>query len=152
VRRLSRRRRHQQTLQVQDPRAGLRPSPSDGFPLPRPHAGRRLRDSRIDRHRVRRGRPMNAPVLPNARMNVDEFLAWTKRQPDDGYELVDGEIVAMTRDTVRHNRTKTAVWRTLDDAVRAAGLPCLVLIDGVGVPVNDKTLRIPDVLVQCGAE
>jgi len=95
---------------------------------------------------------MNAPVLPKARMKVDEFLAWSARQPDDRYELVDGEIVAMTRDTVRHNRTKAAAWRTFDDAVRAAGLRCLVLVDGVGVAIDDKTLRIPDVLVQCGAE
>jgi Uma2 family endonuclease len=91
-------------------------------------------------------------VLPKVRMKVDEFLAWSKRQPDDRYELVDGEIVAMTRDTVRHNRTKAAVWRALDDAVRKAGLPSVVFVDGVGVAVNDRTLRIPDVLVHCGAE
>jgi Uma2 family endonuclease len=95
---------------------------------------------------------MNAPVLPKARMKVDEFLAWSERQPDDRYELVDGEIVAMAGDSVRHNRTKFAAAQTLDGAVRMAGLPCLVLIDGVGVAINDKTLRIPDVLVQCGAE
>jgi Uma2 family endonuclease len=91
-------------------------------------------------------------VLPKVRMTVDEFLAWSARQPDDRYELVDGEIVAMTRDTVRHNRTKAAVWMAFDDAVRATGLPCVVLVDGVGVPINDRTLRIPDVPVQCGAE
>jgi Uma2 family endonuclease len=85
-------------------------------------------------------------------MKVDEFLAWSGGQPDDRYELVDGKVVAMTRDTVRHNRTKAVAWRTLDDAVQAGGLPCLVLVDGVGVAINDKTLRIPDVLVQCGAE
>jgi Uma2 family endonuclease len=95
---------------------------------------------------------MNAPGLPKVRMKVDEFLAWSERQPDDRYELVDGEIVAMTRDTVRHNRTKFAAARSLEDAIRAAGLPCVVLIDGVGVPINDRTLRIPDVLVQCGAD
>jgi Uma2 family endonuclease len=95
---------------------------------------------------------MNAPVLPKQRMKVDEFLAWSARQPDDRYELVDGEVVAMTRDTVRHNRTKFAACRALDDAARAAGLACVVLIDGVGVAINDRTLRIPDVLVQCGAE
>jgi hypothetical protein len=33
---------------------------------------------------------MNAPVLPKARMKVDEFLAWSERQPDDRCELVDG--------------------------------------------------------------
>jgi len=95
---------------------------------------------------------MNAPGVPKLRMKVDEFLAWSERQPDDRHELVDGEIVAMTRDTVRHNRTKAAVWRAFDDAVGAAGLPCVVLVDGVGVVINDETLRIPDVLVQCGAE
>src|SRR5262249_19608498 len=55
-------------------------------------------------------------------------------------------------DTVRHNRTKLAAARPLEDAVRTTGLLGLVLIDGVGFPINDKTLRIPDVLVQCGAE
>jgi hypothetical protein len=35
---------------------------------------------------------MNAPALPKARMNVDEFLAWSKRQPNDRYELVDGAL------------------------------------------------------------
>jgi Uma2 family endonuclease len=95
---------------------------------------------------------MSTTSLSRGRMEVPEFLAWSERQPDDRYELVDGEIVAMTRDTVRHNRAKLAAYRALDDAVRAAGLPCVTLVDGVGVVVNDKTLRIPDVLVQCGAE
>jgi Uma2 family endonuclease len=95
---------------------------------------------------------MNAPVLPKVRMKVDEFFSWSQRQPDDRYELVDGEIVAMTRDTVLHNQTKFAAARALDDAVRGARLPRVVLIDGVGIKINDKTLRIPDALVQCGAE
>jgi len=96
---------------------------------------------------------MNVSLIPKVRTNVEGFLAWSERQPDHHrYELVDGEIVAMTRDTVRHNRTKAAAWRVLEDAVRAASLPCIVLIDGVGVAINDSTLRIPDVLVQCGAE
>jgi Uma2 family endonuclease len=92
---------------------------------------------------------MNAPVIQ--RMNVAEFLAWSEQQPDDRHELVDGRVVGMTRDTVRHNMTKAAVWRVLDGAVQAARLPCLTFVDGVGVQINDKTLRIPDVLIQCGA-
>jgi Uma2 family endonuclease len=85
-------------------------------------------------------------------MSVAEFLAWTEAQPDDRYELVDGKIVAMTRDTVGHNRAKAAAWRALYDAVRVAGLSCVVLVDGVGVAIGDNTVRIPDVLVQCGTE
>ena len=95
---------------------------------------------------------MSTSLAPTRQMDVVEFLAWTEAQPDDRYELVDGEIVAMTRDTVRHNRAKAAAWRALDDAVRAAGLSCVVLVDGVGVAIGDNTVRIPDVLVQCGTE
>src|SRR6202034_2591785 len=64
IRRLPRRRRQQQTLQVQDPRAGLCAFAGDGFHLPRPSARRRLGHSRLARHRVRRGRSViaQAPI------------------------------------------------------------------------------------------
>lgn len=95
---------------------------------------------------------MNVSLVPHVRMNVEEFLAWSERQPDeDRYELVDGEVVSMTRDTVVHNRTKGAVYIALLNAVREAGLPCEVFIDGIGVAINEKSLRIPDLVVQCGA-
>jgi Uma2 family endonuclease len=94
---------------------------------------------------------MSTHALPKQRMKVPEFLAWSDKQPEtERYELVDGEIVAMTRDTVRHNLTKVAASRALEEAVRAAGLRCMVFVDGVGVAINDKTLRVPDVVVQCG--
>jgi Uma2 family endonuclease len=96
---------------------------------------------------------MNASALPKQRMKVPEFLAWAEKQPETArYELVDGEIVAMTRDTIRHNRTKLAACIALRDAIPAAGVHCEVFIDGVGVRVNDDTLRIPDCVVDCGAE
>ena len=62
VRRLSDRRRHQQALQVQDPCARLRASVGDGFPLQGPHAGRRVGDPRLARHRVRGGGPMKIAI------------------------------------------------------------------------------------------
>lgn len=95
---------------------------------------------------------MNVSLVPDVRMTVEEFLAWSEQQPDDRYELVDGEVVAMTRDTIQHNRAKGATFRALWDAVRAAGLPCEVFIDGIAVAINENTVRIPDVIVQCGAE
>jgi len=95
---------------------------------------------------------MNVSLVPDVRMNVEEFLGWSERQPDDRYELVGGEVVAMTRDTIQHNRTKGATFRALWDAVRAAGLPCEVFIDGIAVAINENTVRIPDIIVQCGAE
>jgi NADH-quinone oxidoreductase subunit D len=52
VRCLSGLRRHQQAVPLQAARPRLRPSPGHGFPVPRPHAGRRHRDPRLPRHRV----------------------------------------------------------------------------------------------------
>jgi Uma2 family endonuclease len=96
---------------------------------------------------------MNAPAVPKARLKVPEFLAWADRQPDAmHYELVDGKVVAMAGDTVRHNLVKGAVYRSLQDAVRAAALSCNVFIDGVGITINENTLRIPDASVQCGVD
>jgi Uma2 family endonuclease len=95
---------------------------------------------------------MNVSLVPDVRMSVEEFLAWSARQPDeDRYELVDGEVVTMTRDTIGHNRAKLAACLALLNAIRLAKLPCEVFIDGVGVSINERTLRIPDVVVQRGA-
>ncbi len=95
---------------------------------------------------------MNAPVRPKIRMSVTEFLAWAEKQPDGRYELVDGMIWAMAPQRLQHLLVKFAVARALDDAVRAAGLPCTVFPDGAGVSISDKTLRIPDASVQCGVD
>src|SRR6201987_941431 len=71
---------------MQDPRARLRASLGDGLPLPRPHAGRRLRDPGVDRHRVRGGRSMSVRRLAPPELQPKEFsftaqnLAWAKQQ------------------------------------------------------------------------
>jgi len=97
---------------------------------------------------------MSVSLAPDVRMNVDEFLVWSERQPpsdDHRYELVDGEVVAVARlETIGHNRAKWAAWQTLDDAMEAAGLPCPVFIKGMGVAINDNTVRLPDVVVESG--
>ncbi len=95
---------------------------------------------------------MTTATLPKQRMKVPEFLAWANEQPDTNYELIDGEVVAMAPDRLRHNLVKFAAARALEDAVKAAGLPCTVFTDGVGVVINDDTTRIPDASVQCGVK
>jgi Uma2 family endonuclease len=96
---------------------------------------------------------VNTTAVPPRRMNVPEFLAWAQGQPEGpGYELVDGEVVAMAPERVLHNLAKLAVARALQDAVTAAKLPCTVFTDGVTVRINDYTAREPDASVQCGVK
>jgi Uma2 family endonuclease len=87
---------------------------------------------------------VSTSALPTKRI-----LAWAQRQPQDRrYELVDGEVIAMAPERVRHNLVKLAVARALQDAVKA-NLPCTVFTDGVTVMINDHTAREPDASVQC---
>lgn len=95
---------------------------------------------------------MNATTLPKQRMKVPEFLAWANEQLDNRYELVDGEVVAMAPDRIRHNLVKLEVAVALREAVKVAGLPCTVFTDGVGIVINDETTRLPDASVQCGVK
>ena len=91
-------------------------------------------------------------ALPKQRMKVPEFLAWAEAQPQGRYELVNGEVVVMAPERVRHNLVKAAVFRALDNAVRAARLPCTVFTDGVGIVINENTVREPNASVQCGGK
>ena len=91
-------------------------------------------------------------ALPKQRMKVPEFLVWAEAQPQGRYELVNGEVVAMSPEQVRHNLVKLAVARALGDAVKRANLPCTVFTDGVGIIINENTVREPDASVQCGGK
>lgn len=89
--------------------------------------------------------------VPNRKLSFDEFVDWCRAHPEAGRcELVDGEIVAMAAESLRHVRVKQRFWRALDDAVSAAGLPCEVLMDGASVFVDDLTTYEPDVTLACG--
>jgi len=83
-------------------------------------------------------------------MTVPEFLSWAADQPRGRYELVRGEVVAMAPERASHNLVKAAAFRALDDAVKRAGLPCIVFTDGMTVVIDDETSREPDAAVQCG--
>lgn len=83
-------------------------------------------------------------------MKVPEFLAWAEAQPRGRYELVDGEVIAMSPERARHVRSKVAVVRALQDAIHSARLPCEAFGDGMTVVIDEETSREPDALVQCG--
>jgi Uma2 family endonuclease len=88
-------------------------------------------------------------ALPDHKMTVDEYLAWAERQPGR-YELVDGNVYAMTPERAAHAEVKLAVHMALVAGIRARGLPCHVLPDGMTVRINAETAYEPDASVYCG--
>ena len=90
---------------------------------------------------------MNA--LPQVRMSVDQFLAWAEGQPGR-YELADGMVHAMAPETAGHAERKAAVYAALSAGIRARGLNCHALPDGMTVRIDEITAYEPDALVYCG--
>jgi Uma2 family endonuclease len=84
------------------------------------------------------------------RMSRDEFRRWARAQPKGRYERVGGEPVPMAPERVAHIQVKTRVWQALDRAVRAAGLDCQALGDGLAVEIDADTDYEPDALVNRG--
>src|SRR5262249_8793376 len=87
VRRLSRRRWHQQALPLQNPRAVVRASADDGHDVPRPHARRCRGRPRLARRRVRGGRSLMAvrrlappEVQPKVFAFTAENRAWVEKE------------------------------------------------------------------------
>jgi Uma2 family endonuclease len=87
------------------------------------------------------------PVL----LNREEYRRWTEAKPRGRSERVAGEVMAMAAERAAHVRAKARAWRALDRAVRAAGLSCEAMADGMTVEVGDDTDYEPDALVNCGA-
>jgi Uma2 family endonuclease len=82
---------------------------------------------------------------------ADDFIAWAMARPEgERWELAHGEAVAMAPERAAHGRAKLRIAERLSAAVRAAGLPCEVFVDGMAVEVDASTVYEPDVLMRCG--
>jgi Uma2 family endonuclease len=90
-----------------------------------------------------------ANALPDKKLTVDEFLAWTATQPGR-YELYCGRVYAMAPERARHAEVKFAVQTELARAIQAAGKLCHMLPDGMTVRVEEDIAHEPDALVYCG--
>jgi Uma2 family endonuclease len=88
-------------------------------------------------------------ALPLPRMTVDEYLAWAASTPGR-YELYDGSVYAMSPEGAEHAEVKFAVQAALASSIKARGLPCRMMPDGMTVRVDAKTAFEPDALVYCG--
>ncbi|KMO30600.1 hypothetical protein VP06_21255 [Methylobacterium aquaticum] len=87
--------------------------------------------------------------LPRTRMSVDEYLAWSETNPGR-YELVQGEVYAMTPERVLHAEIKAAVYVTLRRSTRMTPSSCRAMPDGMTVRIDARTAYEPDALVYCG--
>src|SRR5215211_1668667 len=90
-------------------------------------------------------------AVPQAHMTVDEYLAWAEGQPGR-YELYEGTVHAMSPEGAGHAQVKFAVQTALAAGIRARGLPCYMLPDGMTVRVDARTAFEPDALVYCGSK
>jgi Uma2 family endonuclease len=90
-------------------------------------------------------------VPARARMTADEFIPWAMAQPEGfRYELVAGQVIAMSPERASHNEGKLEVVVALRRAIRETGLPCRAYTDGMAVRVDADTVYEPDALVRCG--
>ena len=90
-------------------------------------------------------------ALPSTRMTVDEYLAWAEDQTGR-YELLDGAVFAISPEGAGHAERKASVHAALLAGIRARGLPCYALPDGMTVRINDVTAYEPDALVYSGSK
>lgn len=93
-------------------------------------------------------RKFQTPVI-----TVRQFDTFLESQQDDSlWELIDGEILAMTNPTVRHEQIAGNIGVPLNVAMRQTG--CHVYQGGLGVQSSDdeegRYKPRPDVLVHCG--
>ena len=88
-------------------------------------------------------------IAPKQLMTVDEFLAWSEVTPGR-YELLDGVVIEMQAERVRHADVKFAVRTALSAAIKQADAACRMVPDGMTVRIDKQTAFEPDALVYCG--
>ena len=90
----------------------------------------------------------NAYEIPSHKMNVDEFLEWSKTVPGR-FELHHGYIYQMQAERLVHAIVKNNVWHALREAARRDAPHCTAVGDGTLVKCDDGGSYIPDALLQC---
>ena len=94
---------------------------------------------------------MSAPLPIEEPITSRRYLDWLAAHGDGvRRELVDGRVVEMNAERVRHAVVKLDVAVELRRAISAAGLDCTVFGDGASVVVDEWNTCEPDATVQCG--
>ena len=61
------------------------------------------------------------PTPPTGKLTREEYRRWAEAQPRGRFELVAGEVVAMSPERIAHARIKANAWLALRQAIAAAG-------------------------------
>ncbi|MCA0455988.1 MAG: Uma2 family endonuclease [Chloroflexi bacterium] len=86
--------------------------------------------------------------LPKQRFTEEEYLAF-ERASSEKHELIDGEIVAMTGASERHNLIMASTLGSLLGQSRKK--PCKVYPSDMRVRISRRQYAYPDITVVCGA-
>ena len=89
--------------------------------------------------------PQTAPQW----ISETEYLQYCEQFPENKFELIDGEIVAMAGASLNHNILVTNLSTLLNNHL--ADSPCLVLASDWKIQV-EHNFYYPDVVVDCDAE
>ena len=89
-------------------------------------------------------------LAPKDTMTVADFLAWAETQADQRYELLDGAVIAMAPERLGHGRAKQSAFVALRTAIARSALACEAFVDCAGVATGDRTVFIPNIVVNCG--
>lgn len=85
------------------------------------------------------------------RMSIEEFLDWQTSQ-DQNWELDDGipvlPLKSMTGASQRHDRVTVNIIRELANQLRRS--PCRPSTDDIALVTGIRSIRRPDITVQCG--
>lgn len=92
---------------------------------------------------------MSEPALKRD-LTIDEFLDWAEAQELGRYELLRGQIVAMSPERAEHSRAKFNITRALANSIERTRIPCEAFVDSLAVVIDETTSYEPDVLVNCG--
>lgn len=92
-----------------------------------------------------------AKKLPE-HMTTTEFLRWEGDGTETKYELVDGQLVAMSPATTTHGTIQANLALVLGLHLR--GSPCRVITEAAVVPrvASDMNTRVPDLAVTCSPD
>ena len=99
---------------------------------------------------------MADPAIPTGPMTVEAFLNWADEEvPVGKWELVEGvpqpkRIVDMAPELRRHARAKGRAFSAIADAIDGSANERETFVDGIGVHIEDRSVHIPDIVVECG--